>query len=167
MPHLVKIFFWLFAIAAYLGGWSAVAQEIPEEHIYTVDELYQVINPYALDAVPAHQYLNSQAASPPKEHPPSEKLMNKALKTLNAMPTQSDSAQQALLEWQNMQPKLQALLKKEQELNELVDYMSRLKHVSQTRLETPQELKRQANAPTGECNSHDHAYRWPRSQCEP
>lgn len=156
LPHACR----LLALAALLAGTPAAAGK---ETVYNIDELYPVTDANHIEAIPAHQYLNSVHAGQAKTPSASETLIQQAETALQRLPSEDKAATQAFSTWQNMQPKLQALLKKEQELAELVDYMSRLKNVSQTRLPAPKELTLPARDEA--CDTADHAYRWPRPVC--
>lgn len=95
------------------------------------------------------------------------KLRDKIKKNMNDIDTKETKSVLALKKWNDFVPKIKRIIKKEKELDELLDYMSRLKKVSTQRKDAPGRFRNTVNGeshqtPSISCSKQMTAYSWPR-----
>ncbi|GKT12382.1 MAG: hypothetical protein ISEC1_P1360 [Thiomicrorhabdus sp.] len=96
------------------------------------------------------------------------KLRDKVKKNLSDINIKDAKSTLALKKWNDFEPKIKRIIKKEKELDELLDYISRLKKVSTKRKDSPNTIRRAANGKSTQtseisCSKKTVAYRWPRN----
>lgn len=94
----------------------------------------------------------------------SEKTVQSAQIAMNNIKTSNaatnPAVEAALKQWQSMEPKLQSVIQKERELNELLDYIKRLKNIAAKQPKSTIISQRQCN------KTQPNTYRWPRENCD-
>lgn len=91
------------------------------------------------------------------------RFKKKIEKTLSKIDMKKKQSELALKEWKSLEPKISKIIKKEKELDELLDYMVRLKKVTSKRKQSPNTIRDVMNgqrnrATEVSCNE----YSWPK-----
>lgn len=94
------------------------------------------------------------------------KLRDKIKENLKKIDLKEKQSALALKKWNDFEPKIVKIIKKEQELDELLNYISRLKKVSSKRMDPPSLVRNgvdgvKTDSPES-CLKASTAYSWPR-----
>lgn len=128
-----KYAFWVMAALLFAQPALAIKYSNPYQ-------AYDVIDISEMSAQHVYQYLEPTDTNSPYYHTRDEATPEQTLHEMH------DGYQQLLAyqpgeenydEWQTLKPKLEKLVKKEQELNELLSYFNKLEQASHNRLPPP------------------------------